>query len=433
MTTEHDSLNPLEYAPQFKRTEKARTAWEAAAEDTPVYDAGESNEGVDAGFISDTIERLVETKELIKEKRQMLEQVLRHDRLPHSETDEPYIKQAKEELGLAGEGINIQDYRHALTHNQSPAADYLINLIETYHEGVKGDIRWEVYADYVELEEELAGIKDYARHFIYPSLNLSDSVPDWLETIRVHEQDWARRKKEADDEYADMENKYKDAYLFDRQNRLPLRIGLHQAEKAKDAFTYEENKLIHSTSLVASKVSGVNFMLSELAEVEEKEIDLKPIADEVLALAEDDKEKIDTLNQMTVFLKTSIDEYNKEKAQRKNTLRYTYASDKTHTLMDEYRLCETAYAKKALPLTHYMRAIQNNVSEETEGVLNDMARGIQSTQAALRDKMYDFRTFEDGKLILRGQKINDITKKHDGRLAYQGLAHRVNQLQTGEE
>lgn len=425
--------NPLEYRPAFSRSQTERTAWEVPADTGPTDGHPQANGyGIGHGLTTDIIARFEQAKSDLRDRIVQKERAIGNQPLTYSDADAPYVKQAKEELGLDGDDLTLKDYKEALHFSNTPAGDYLLNLIEDTAEGIDGDIRWETYADYVELEKELVLLDTYVDAFIYQTIDFTDQrEADWQEKLLGQESQWGEAKDKADTAFAEAEAAYRQAYLYDRNERLGARARLYDKEAEKDRFRYEGKKLENSLLLLNKKVGHASRLMYQLDRLEAKE-QADP-TQELLALTETDQEKLGTLNKGKLYLKRAVDSHNKEKHHLKNTLRQTFSDRHLTEILDDYRLEEKGFHRQGLPLTHYMRAFQGKLSKETEQLLEEMARGLSDNKQKLKDKFYEFEVLQDAMSGIRQEKISEMDRKQTARLGYQGFVSQIEKIKTGEE
>lgn len=432
-TDEELKHNPLEYRPLFSRTKKERTAWEQSTQEDSIPESLDTSLP-GSGFASTIIEEFDKTKERLEKKIDSLEEKLRHEKIPVSDEYLPYIERAKKELGLEDGELTLKDYKAALLFPETPAGDFLINIIEDHIEGVDGNIEWEVYSDYVELQKETKLMDSFTAQLLYPSFGFEfKNQENWLEELTEMELEWGEKQKEVNASYRQAELDYKEAYLFNRESRLPARATLHRYEKDKDEARHDKKKVENSLLTIGEKTQMINILYNQLEEAETLNPEVDAFSKDILSLSEDANESIQTLEDMTTYLALSVDKHNADKSHYKNNLRHTYSIPKQEKLLEEYVLNEQAFYQKALPLTHYMRAFQSDVSEETTGLLNELSLGLQLNQQEVKDKTYEFYMLQRATSGIRHEKISDVTDKHLARLGYQAFNKKIEQLKQGEE
>lgn len=433
MPVEEETHSPLEYRPSFGRTPRERTAWEESFDDEDRYDS-EPGSDIGSGVITDIIADYEDTKERLENTIREKEKALRHITLPVSDAELPYVKEAKAELGLPEGPLSFQDYTDALARTDTPAGDYLVELVERAAEDIDGDIRIETYADYIELKQEFDVMDTYIERFIYPVFNFKKDDPDdWFRAFGDSELDWQDKQNKRHEEYNEAKAAYKHSYLHQRSSLMQARSQLHNKEKTEDLARHEYQTLKNSAIVVAQKTGAVNWLLDDLDELNSHEPDLLAAADELLTLAESDQEAIAALADVNLYLKLAVDEHNKDKHAQKHVLRDVYGVQKQQKILDEYALHSKAFQSKGLNVTHYMRAFQHQLAPESEALMNEMARGLAANAKQVTDKAYEFYSLQRACSSLREDKITNVRQKHLARLGYRAFQDRIRQIQLGEE
>lgn len=413
-------INPLEYRPSFQKTEIEKTGWVTNVDEQEVITSAEEQEtDIGNGLVTEIVEDFYDTKDKLEQFIQELEDKLKKEYVSYTPELNESVQKAKKELGLEGNELTILDYKEALEKSDTPAGDFLINLIENQVEDVNGSIQWEVYGDSVELSKELELSEKQLERLIFPIFDYEKEEEDWQEAFLQKEMEWNKQKESSDENKREKDSAYRKALLFNPEAVPATRNGLHQAEKTDNQFRFEFNHLENALLLIKSKRDEAEYMIGNMDYLLEKEMNNQEILSEIFSLSEDEEEKNESLTNVKLMLKLSVDTRNKEKEHYKNTLRNTYAISKQQKILDELAVQQELYLKQTLPMTHYLSGYQKEVSEETTDLFNELTLAMKKSISEREKYFYDSYLMNKASSNLRKEKLKQVELKDISRKGYQ--------------
>lgn len=432
--SQREQIHPLEYQPVFNRSERQVTGWTSSdGVDTSNLPAGRvDRRGIGSGLVRNTIEELEQLKESIREKIEEKESEFRRESIPIDEDYREEIARAKEALGLSGRELTLADYREALLNHETAAGDFLLSYIENQIEDVNGNIEWETYGELFELEQELALLDDYIAQLLYPVLSFeTNNEEDWLELLEEAEKEWNDNRITTIRYYQDKKDDYKQSLITRPENIPFVRGQLHDAEKDQDRYRHEYKQVENALRTVKQKTGEVRALVRDIDTVESIELPEGEVLAGATSLTESEQEELETLTNMRLMMKLSVDNHNKEKHHFKNSLRNTYSYSKQQRLIDETASHHNIFNEHTLSTLHYMRSYQDNVNSLTNELFDEIAVGMEENEKEKRNKAYELFMLNHATSSIREHKIEEMRQKQIARLGFTLASQRIEELREG--
>ena len=416
----------LEYKPSFERDERQKTGWitDAGAAITENLQLSKPGNQIGTGLVTNTIVTFEESKAVLLKRLAELEAEFRKISFSIEEKFRLDIAKAKEVLDLPPGELTFLDYKMALDAIATPAGEFLVEIIEDQIEGVDGNIRLELYADYFELKKDYLLIEDYLQRICVPALSIQE-IPfeekDWEKELLQNEQEWNKRSMTAtsakDNSYA----VYKNAILYNPELVMAKKDLLHKTTKEQSLYANQGAQLTDSLTLIRSKTrdfQGTFAFLEESMEHERYE-DGQEVLDSLLFLTEDNKIWEENLTNFGLMLTLSVDVRNDEKHHMKTSLRGIYSPDNQKKIIDELAVHNAVFQSTTLPALHAMNSYQETQSAIMNALLNEAAIGLKENNVQKKQKTKEIYTVTRATSLLRMKKIEETLKKEDARQGYQ--------------
>lgn len=424
MDEEKDELNkylsnPLEYRPDFQAEERERTAWELRTkEEETTIPIHKNPPGLGIGELTETIKEFERVKEDFNEKIYELQKKLERQTIPTSPGHESYIEEAKKELGLKEGPLNIKDYIAALNSN-SPAGAYLVDYIEKWSEGPEGNIEWELIPDLVEARREIELVDKYIEQIIYSIIGFKKDGEDWEEDLLKNEKEWGDELRTISNHQLDKKEAYKKALLYSPNLILASRGHLHESDKDFNEKRFEFSQIKNALIVVNDKRLGSERILNSVNYLIEEESSFGGLEKDLNKLIEDLPEEMKNYEHLQILLHLSIDKDNRAKGKLKNNLRTVYSIETQDRLLEELSGHQEVYRKDTLPMLHYLRGYQSEVSPEASQLFVKLTEGMKENNKHREDKMHQFFLTNRATSLLREEKILNTQEKEISRQGYQ--------------
>ena len=417
--------NLLEYRPLLEREERLATNWRLPQEETATAPTANrpATGKPGSGIVTETIKEFENIKTAIQDKLTVLEKENFKTRFPIPPAQAADVARAKIELGLTGDELTITDYRKALEEKDTPAGDFLLEVIEDWIEGLEGNIQLESYAQYFQLQEETSLLDSYLSKILYPAMGLTQvdtQDPNWEKILEVNEKAWHKEQQLKLAAYEQSERAHLQSYLK-HPERIEQTFGkLYEEKKTKrDA----ENRMAQANEalvLLRAKTQDIQNIFIETEEAETR--NPYPEKTSVLSgLAEMTKNDADWQANLTNFglmLTLSVDAQNNEKRHLKNTLRQTYSANNREALLNELSVYNEVYQNSLLDT---IQALDVH-NEESKGaiaiLLEQIVEGMDETHKHKKAKTKEMNTLLQAASLLQRKEITAMTKKDDARQGY---------------
>ena len=417
--------NLLEYRPLLEREERLATNWRLPQEETPTTPTANrpATGKPGSGIVTETIKEFETIKTTIQDKLTTLEKENFKIRFPIPPAQAADVTRAKIELGLTGDELTITDYRKALEEKDTPAGDFLLEVIEDWIEGLEGNIQLESYAQYFQLQEETSLLDSYLSKILYPAMGLKQvdtQDPNWEKILEVNEKAWHKEQQLKLAAYEQSERAHLQSYLK-YPERMEQTFGkLYEEKKTKrDA----ENRIAQANEalvLLRAKTQDIQNLFIETEEAETR--NPYPEKTSVLSgLAEMTRNDADWQANLTNFglmLTLSVDTKNKDKHHVKNTLRHTYSPGNREKLLGELSVYDEIYQTTALQALHLGEAYDETIAPELETLLNQVADGLLETSKQKKAKTKELYSLTRATTRLQQKTIQQMAEKDDARQGY---------------
>lgn len=423
-----EQTNALEYKPLFQRTKKDKSSWAS----NEVFDSNEedlltSDEedgvGIGSGLITNIVTVFDEFKTSVEDRIKKLEKELKDETFLIEDKFLIDVKKAKEALGLSGDELTFADYKEALKNSDTPAGDFLIELIEDQTEDINGSMKLELYPDYVENLAELELIERYMQKILLSNLSKDQTLlqgDDWQKELLAIEKEWGKKKAAATEAYQTSYEDYKQAILHNPQLIGNKRGTVHEKELARNQFDTQVSQIAEAIVLVKSKIedtANTLYLADENLERTPFE-DGQEVLDSLLVIATGEKEWNESLTNLSLMLKLSVDVSNKEKHHIKTSLRNTYTVKNQEKVINELSVHGKVFQEKTVPIAHKLSGYQKEQPETMTLLLNQVAVGLAENERQKKQKTKEVFTTMKASSSLRTAKIKQALQKDDARQGY---------------
>lgn len=427
----------LEYRPYFERTKKDKSSWATndvfeTDDERPLTEDGETPATIGNGMVTAIVTIFDEFKLSVIERIKNLDKELQYEIFAVDAKYLADVTEAKAALGLPSGELTFADYKEALANSRTPAGEFLIELIEDQTEDLEGTIKLELYPDYVETLAELESLERYMQKILLSNLSKQENLlqgDDWQKELLAIEKEWGNKKQTAQKNYDSSYEDYKQALLYNPQLIGTRRGTLQNNESLKNSFDNQVNQIAEAVVLVKAKIedtANTLFLADENLEREPFE-NGKEVIDSFLVLATSEKEWNESLTNLSLMLKLSVDVSNKEKHHIKTSLRNTYAVDNQEKVIDELAVHSEVFKEKTLPIVQKLSGYQEKQPEVMTLLLNQVAQGLAENEKQKKQKTKEIFTTTKATSSLRNAKISQAIKKDDARQGYHLLKNIVEQ------
>lgn len=425
-----DEKDFLNYQPNFKRDEKEKTGWIEEREDIDKYpELEELEEELENIQVADKINHYTETKELLKSKKEDLVRSLEEIELEKNR----YIESALKELGFEST-FGPESFQELFSKKETSAGEYVLGVIEKEIESERGDIKWEAYIEYLELEEEMRVLDEYIEKLIYPIIGKDTGVVNEDEELEELEEAWMTKVFEQLKENLIKQRDYRESLLFEPNSINKKRELLHETEKDKVLRSQEKNQIESNILTVQQK----NFMLlssiNNIDNILNSTIEEESLSDNIFKNAESRKDKEEILKNLLINLKQSIDSENLKKKELKDTRRNIYSENRQKRIIDEYSTINRIFRENNLPTVHQMKTYTDRTNKQINKILNSTAKSIDSNFKENNEKTYETYLLQISTGQTREVRLKYVKDKQEARLLYQKLYNEYkDKLKEGDE
>lgn len=432
-----ESVNKLEYRPAFERTKKDKSSWASdetfESDEQPALGSDEEQpNGIGNGLITTIVTVFDEFKTSVSTKIKTLEKELKDTVFPIDAKYVIDVINAKESLGLTAGPLTLSDYTMAIKKGTTPAGEFLLEIIEDQIEDLGGNIKLELYPEYVETLLELEMMERYMQKILLSNLSSDKTLTsgsDWQEELLATEKEWGKQKTAAQESYRSSYEDYRKAILYNPQLIGNRRGVLHTKELDKNHFDTQVSQIAEAIVVVKSKIEDSANTLY-LADENLERIpfqDNKEVLDSLLVLATGEKEWNESLTNLSLMLKLSVDVSNKEKHHIKTSLRNTYAIENQEKVINELSVHSLVFQEKTVPIVHKLSGYQQQQPETMTLLLNQVAVGLAENEKQKKQKTKEVFTTTKAGSSLRKAKIKQTLKKDDARQGYHLMKEIVEQ------
>lgn len=431
---ENETINPLEYKPSFQRSERERTAWELNQVDLPPGNFSDDEKEIGTGLIGDIIEYVDTIEKELLNKIEELEESFKGITFELNETISLDVEKAKELLGLPKGDLTFNDYKEALKQWESPAGDYLLEIIESQIEGVNGNIELELYQDYIELEREYAIIQEYLARMLAPVLNMEwdKEKDDFKDLLTQMENDWGANKTQATESYQQAKKNYAKAFVSLASNITSEKSDKYLAESDYRNYSYQNKRIEEALATAQSKAREVErFLYLGEKLIEDDAIDSDKT--ELLTFVDhysEEKDKDSLLTQSALMLTLSVENYNNEKHHYKHSLRNIYSPTKQERVLDELSVYHDLYQTDLIPLSYALKPYQENVDSKLSHFLTGVTSGLLAVSTEKDKRTAQLQKSVLASSNLRLKKLEQVTEKESIRQSYQLIQEIKEEMNT---
>ena len=431
---ENETINPLEYKPSFQRSERERTAWELNQVDLPPGNFSDDEKEIGTGLIGDIIEYVDTIEKELLNKIEELEESFKGITFELNETISLDVEKAKELLGLPKGDLTFNDYKEALKQWESPAGDYLLEIIESQIEGVNGNIELELYQDYIELEREYAIIQEYLARMLAPVLNMEwdKEKDDFKDLLTQMESDWGANKTQATESYQQAKKNYAKAFVSLASNISSEKSDKYLAESDYRNYSYQNKRIEEALATAQSKAREVErFLYLGEKLIEDDAIDSDKT--ELLTFVDhysEEKDKDSLLTQSALMLTLSVENYNNEKHHYKHSLRNIYSPTKQERVLDELSVYHDLYQTDLVPLSYALKSYQENVDSKLSHFLTGVTSGLLAVSTEKDKRTAQLQKSVLASSNLRLKKLEQVTEKESIRQSYQLIQEIKEEMNT---
>lgn len=431
---ENETINPLEYKPSFQRSERERTAWELNQVDLPPGNFSDDEKEIGTGLIGDIIEYVDTIEKELLNKIEELEESFKGITFELNETISLDVEKAKELLELPKGDLTFNDYKEALKQWESPAGDYLLEIIESQIEGVNGNIELELYQDYIELEREYAIIQEYLARMLAPVLNMEwdKEKDDFKDLLTQMESDWGANKTQATESYQQAKKNYAKAFVSLASNISSEKSDKYLAESDYRNYSYQNKRIEEALATAQSKAREVErFLYLGEKLIEDDAIDSDKT--ELLTFVDhysEEKDKDSLLTQSALMLTLSVENYNNEKHHYKHSLRNIYSPTKQERVLDELSVYHDLYQTDLVPLSYALKSYQENVDSKLSHFLTGVTSGLLAVSTEKDKRTAQLQKSVLASSNLRLKKLEQVTEKENIRQSYQLIQEIKEEMNT---
>lgn len=431
---ENETINPLEYKPSFQRSERERTAWELNQVDLPPGNFSDDEKEIGTGLIGDIIEYVDTIEKELLNKIEELEESFKGITFELNETISLDVEKAKELLGLPKGDLTFNDYKEALKQWESPAGDYLLEIIESQIEGVNGNIELELYQDYIELEREYVIIQEYLARMLAPVLNMEwdKEKDDFKDLLTQMESDWGANKTQATESYQQAKKNYAKAFVSLASNITSEKSDKYLAESDYRNYSYQNKRIEEALATAQSKAREVErFLYLGEKLIEDDAIDSDKT--ELLTFVDhysEEKDKDSLLTQSALMLTLSVENYNNEKHHYKHSLRNIYSPTKQERVLDELSVYHDLYQTDLIPLSYALKSYQENVDSKLSHFLTGVTSGLLAVSTEKDKRTAQLQKSVLASSNLRLKKLEQVTEKESIRQSYQLIQEIKEEMNT---
>ena len=431
---ENETINPLEYKPSFQRSERERTAWELNQVDLPPGNFSDDEKEIGTGLIGDIIEYVDTIEKELLNKIEELEESFKGITFELNETISLDVEKAKELLELPKGDLTFNDYKEALKQWESPAGDYLLEIIESQIEGVNGNIELELYQDYIELEREYAIIQEYLARMLAPVLNMEwdKEKDDFKDLLTQMESDWGANKTQATESYQQAKKNYAKAFVSLASNITSEKSDKYLAESDYRNYSYQNKRIEEALATAQSKAREVERFLY-LGEKLIKDDAIDSDKTELLTFVDhysEEKDKDSLLTQSALMLTLSVENYNNEKHHYKHSLRNIYSPTKQERVLDELSVYHDLYQTDLVPLSYALKSYQENVDSKLSHFLTGVTSGLLAVSTEKDKRTAQLQKSVLASSNLRLKKLEQVTEKENIRQSYQLIQEIKEEMNT---
>lgn len=409
-------FDPLNYRPDFERDKKVKTGWEQEEFDYT------SIEETEKGFIdvdlqiTNIVGDYLDFKEEFKQEVEDLEESLEDLSLEDSE----YVKKALEETGHTSI-FSPSSFRELFEKKESSAGEYLLGVLEKEIESEHGDIKWEAFIEYLEMEEEIDVLDYYISEIIYPLIGYKPNSNDTIEDIKELEEIWAEKTIDLLAEHKVGEYTYQLAMITDPDLIPRARDELHNLEEHEIKSRQEISQVNSGLMVVEQKELAMRRNLNNIRRIIATEIEEEILIDELQELTMSKEHKEHVLKDSLIHLKQSIDNDNNKKRELKHTRRNIYSKDKQKRIINEYSTVNHLYRENSLPSAHYMKSFQDNAGKQLNVIFNQTAKSIEENFKENKEKTYETFLLQISTSQTRDNRLSYVRSKQESRLIFNNL------------
>lgn len=413
--------SPLEYRPILERDVRERTAWDKDSFSKKPYQDSNKYYDIGDGVVTDLIKDYNDFRQELANK--MEDTINQYGNviidLPDYTLED--VNDALKALGLS-QPIKFKDYAAMLDKRNTPAGDFLVELIEKQLEGIDGNINMEIFHDYYELDKEIAVTQEYLHRQALSSLfdSIDFNKSNWEEELLKQELEWKSKKEQVEEQRLTREELIKDAFLFNQSN-----YQYQKMLKAKEEPDYKKKQLEYSQLTDTMTISKFKLKdskqlfdyMENVETIANKEKINKSISDVIHYAVEDAKTK-DNLTQFEQMLIVSTESKNNEKTHYKNTLRNVYNEEFLQHNLDELSVYNDLYQHSVIPLTSVIKFYNEPQDDETTAFLETLSSSMIQTRNEQKSKTKDFDNLNIATYNLRMKKIKETEDKEKTRQTY---------------
>lgn len=409
-------FDPLNYRPDFERDKKVKTGWEQEEFDYT------SIEETEKGFIdvdlqiTDIVGDYLDFKEEFNQEVENLEESLED----LSIEDNEYVKKALEETGHTSI-FSPSSFRELFEKKESSAGEYLLGVLEKEIESEHGDIKWEAFIEYLEMEEEIDVLDYYIGEIIYPLIGYRPNSNDIIEDIKELEEIWVEKTVNLLAEHKVGEYMYQLAMITDPDSIPRTRDELHDLEKYEVKSRQEISQINSGLMTVEQKELAMRRNLNNIKKIISTEIEEESLIDELQELTMSKEHKEQVVKDSLIHLKQAIDDDNNEKRELKHTRRNIYSKDKQKRIVNEYSTVNHLYRENSLPSAHYMKSFQDNAGKQLNQFFNQTAKSIKENFAQNKEKTYETFLLQISTSQTRDNRLSYVRSKQESRLIFNNL------------
>lgn len=413
----------LNYKPSFKRDEKEKTGWiveDKQNENLNKPNLGKMEEDLD---VSEQIEDYNEFKKDFEEKTKEIERKLPKLKLSES----GYIAKALEELGHISV-FGPLEFRELFEKKESSPGEYLIGVLEKEIESEHGNLEWEIFIEYLEIEEEIEILDHYIEELLMTIINKDNIRLETSEDLVKLEEEWKSNGEDVFLRDLLAENAYRNTLIGHPDKIHKARDVLHETKEETIKIRQEKNQVQNTLKCVEDKKNSLVIILRNIDNLILEDSEKEDATSDVLKLTTTQKEREMTIKNNILLLKQSIDIDNESKRDIKETRRNIYSKDKQIKIIDEYALVNKLYRENSLPNLHHMKTYQDNVDSKLSRAFNSSAKSMMANHLENKEKAYETYIVQNSTSQMRNNRLGYVREKHESRLYFNQLLKEYNQI-----
>lgn len=431
--------NQLEYRPSFQRRERDKTNWVTTTSQTTTepLEAQDEQPVIGGGLVADIIGVSDAIQKDLAEKIKELEQKWNNKKFIIEEKFKTDIIRAKTELGLSGDELTFPDYKKALENIKTPAGEFLVEVIEDQIEDLSGSIELELYPDYLEIQKEFSFLNQYRDKVLLAALNISElntQKENWEEELRAAEKQWGQKKQAVDTGYDTKYQDYKTALLYKPERLAHTKGKLHEEEKEKQFFDNQYNQSKESLDVVYEKTEELAALFFTLEEEKAREPFKNPTKaiEEMAFITKSPRELNESLNNLQLMLKLSVDVHNKQKHHLKNSLRGIHAPDNHEKILNELVVYNNVFQQQTLSSIHFLNGYEQQTEDELDLLLSEVAVGLKENHQQKKQKTAEMYNVLKASSAVRRNKLKQTLEKDNARQGYHLLQTEKEKRANGD-